>query len=136
VYRHTWPLRSQKTAKLLPSRTLLRRRALSITHLSRHDSGVLIKMGLFTLAMVVLPIGSYFVSRDYYFGCESVGPRRRMLSRCTDSVSPEQTANLTGAGMTAAIVANLILVAFVVIALREDSGQRAQETKKEDPKAQ
>lgn len=25
-------------------------------------------MGLFTLAMVVLPVGSYFVSRDYYWG--------------------------------------------------------------------
>lgn len=30
-------------------------------------SAVLLKMGLFTLAMVVFPIGSYFVSRDYYF---------------------------------------------------------------------
>ncbi|ORY88030.1 hypothetical protein BCR35DRAFT_301924, partial [Leucosporidium creatinivorum] len=61
-------------------------------------TGVLIKLGLFTLAMVVLPVGSYFVSRDWYFG-----------------------DNLTGAGITAATVANLILVAFVVVALREDT---------------
>ncbi|KDE07058.1 hypothetical protein MVLG_02634 [Microbotryum lychnidis-dioicae p1A1 Lamole] len=63
-------------------------------------TGVLIKMGLFTLAMVILPIGSYYVSRDYYFG-----------------------TNLAGAGMTAATVANLILGAFVVMAIREDGGE-------------
>lgn len=32
------------------------------------DSGVLLKLLAFTVAMVVLPVGSYFVSRDYYFG--------------------------------------------------------------------
>ncbi|SCV67420.1 BQ2448_5031 [Microbotryum intermedium] len=63
-------------------------------------NGVLIKMGLFTLAMVILPIGSYYLSRDYYFG-----------------------SNLTGSGMTAATVANLILAAFVITAIREDGGE-------------
>lgn len=40
-----------------------------LTSIEAH-SGVLLKMGLFTLAMVILPVGSYFVSRDYYFGGE------------------------------------------------------------------
>lgn len=31
--------------------------------------------------------------------------------------------NLTGAGITAAMMANVVLVAFVVTALREDSGE-------------
>ncbi|KAI5480473.1 vacuolar atpase assembly integral membrane protein vma21 [Pseudohyphozyma bogoriensis] len=58
---------------------------------------VLLKLALFTLAMVVLPIGTYYGSRDYYFH-----------------------DNTTGAGILAAIVANLILIGFVVMAFMDD----------------
>ncbi|KAM0748339.1 hypothetical protein T439DRAFT_358890 [Meredithblackwellia eburnea MCA 4105] len=59
---------------------------------------VLTKLAIFTAAMVVLPIGSYFLSRDYYFG-----PK-----------------NTTPPGIIAATMANIVLVAFIWVALKED----------------
>ncbi|KAK4700065.1 vacuolar ATPase assembly integral membrane protein VMA21, partial [Phenoliferia sp. Uapishka_3] len=61
-------------------------------------TGVLIKLGLFTIAMVVLPIGSYYVSRDYYFGVK----------------------NTTPPGIIAALMANILLFGFVWYAMKED----------------
>ncbi|KAM0787529.1 hypothetical protein ACM66B_003600 [Microbotryomycetes sp. NB124-2] len=66
---------------------------------------LLLRMCLFTFAMITLPIGSYFASRDYYFH-----------------------DNLTGAGITAAMVANLILVVFIVMAIKDDDGSPATPT--------
>ncbi|KAL8278946.1 hypothetical protein RQP46_008615 [Phenoliferia psychrophenolica] len=68
-------------------------------------SGVLIKLGIFTVLMVVLPIGSYFVSRDYYFG----------------------EKNTTPPGIIAALMANLLLVGFVWYAMAEDRADQKRE---------
>lgn len=38
-------------------------------------SGVIVKLFAFTLAMVILPIGSYYVTLEYYWGRRWLTPR-------------------------------------------------------------
>ncbi|ESZ98902.1 VMA21-like domain-containing protein [Sclerotinia borealis F-4128] len=61
---------------------------------------VIIKLLGFTLAMVVAPIGSYFLTLDLIF-----------------------RGNSTFAGATAAIMANVVLVGYVIVAMREDQSE-------------
>ncbi|GAA5907609.1 Vma21p [Sporobolomyces salmoneus] len=56
------------------------------------------KLSLFTLLMIVGPIGTYFLSLNHYFH------------------------DPTPSAISAAFVANLVLVGFVVVAILEDSG--------------
>ncbi|KKA30159.1 hypothetical protein TD95_005470 [Thielaviopsis punctulata] len=58
---------------------------------------VIMKLLGFTLAMVVCPIGSYFLTVDYVF-----------------------KGNSSYAGGLAAIIANVVLIAYVIVAMRED----------------
>lgn len=61
--------------------------------------------------MIFLPIGSYFLSRNYYFGLK----------------------NTTPPAILAATVANLILGLFIYLAIRADlSDVRESKEKKED----
>ncbi|KAK7745352.1 vacuolar ATPase assembly integral membrane protein vma21 [Cytospora paraplurivora] len=62
---------------------------------------VIIKLLAFTFAMIVVPIGSYFVTVNTVFN-----------------------GNSTWAGATAAIMANVVLVAYVIVAMREDQGDQ------------
>ncbi|TLD25332.1 hypothetical protein PspLS_05466 [Pyricularia sp. CBS 133598] len=70
---------------------------------------VILKLLAFTLAMVVIPIGSYFVTVNSIF-----------------------KGNSTYAGALAAIMANVVLVAYVIVAMNED--QTEQEKAKEGKK--
>ncbi|PWW78820.1 hypothetical protein C7212DRAFT_304758 [Tuber magnatum] len=63
---------------------------------------IITKLLLFTLAMVVAPLGSYFVTVNTVF-----------------------SGNTTFAGATAAVVANLVLITYVLVAIAEDT--RGQE---------
>ncbi|KAF9087487.1 vacuolar ATPase assembly integral membrane protein vma21 [Mortierella sp. GBA35] len=56
------------------------------------------KLAFFTVAMIVFPIGTYFVTLDRYFG-----------------------GNATYAGISAAVMANVVLIAYVAVAVMEDS---------------
>lgn len=68
------------------------------------SAGVVIKLLAFTLAMVLMPISSYFVSLKYVF-----------------------VGRTTYAAGCAAIVANGVLLAYIVAALLEDrADQQAQ----------
>ncbi|KAK1834845.1 VMA21-like domain-containing protein [Podospora conica] len=58
---------------------------------------VIVKLLAFTFAMIVLPIGSYFVSVDHLF-----------------------KGNSTYAGALAAIVANAVLIGYIIVAMAED----------------
>ncbi|KUI66350.1 Vacuolar ATPase assembly integral membrane protein vma-21 [Cytospora mali] len=62
---------------------------------------VIVKLLAFTFAMIVVPIGSYFVTVDTVF-----------------------KGNSTFAGATAAIMANVVLVAYVIVAMREDQSEQ------------
>ncbi|KAG0278648.1 vacuolar ATPase assembly integral membrane protein vma21 [Linnemannia exigua] len=62
------------------------------------SSGTLAKLAFFTIAMIVFPIGTYFVTLDRYF-----------------------EGNATYAGISAAVVANVVLISYVAVAVMEDS---------------
>ncbi|RDW78084.1 hypothetical protein BP5796_05936 [Coleophoma crateriformis] len=61
---------------------------------------VIIKLLGFTFAMIVCPIGSYFLTLNMLFG-----------------------GNSTYAGAFAAIMANVVLVAYVIVAMNEDDSE-------------
>ncbi|RKF64092.1 Vacuolar ATPase assembly integral membrane protein vma21 [Erysiphe neolycopersici] len=72
---------------------------------------VIIKLLGFTFAMIIAPISCYFLTISNIFG-----------------------GNSTYAGATAAIVANLVLVAYIIVAFKEDQDEASggtQENKKQ-----
>ncbi|MCJ1445289.1 MAG: vacuolar ATPase assembly integral membrane protein vma21 [Stictis urceolatum] len=70
-------------------------------------TNVIVKLLGFTLAMVVAPIGTYFLTLNTVFG-----------------------GSATWAGATAAIMANVVLVAYVIAAMREDQSERLEAEEK------
>ncbi|KAI1774123.1 hypothetical protein F4818DRAFT_93917 [Hypoxylon cercidicola] len=68
---------------------------------------VILKLLAFTFAMVVVPIGSYFVSVGTIF-----------------------RGNSTYAGALAAIMANVVLVGYVIVAMNEDQSDQLEAKKK------
>ncbi|KAI0186007.1 vacuolar ATPase assembly integral membrane protein VMA21 [Xylaria flabelliformis] len=72
---------------------------------------VIIKLLAFTLAMIVIPIGSYFVTINTIFG-----------------------GNSTYAGALAAILANVVLVGYVIVAMNEDQSDQLEAEKKKKQK--
>ncbi|KIN04800.1 hypothetical protein OIDMADRAFT_17691 [Oidiodendron maius Zn] len=69
---------------------------------------VIYKLLGFTLAMVICPIGTYFLTVDLVF-----------------------RGNTTFAGATAAVMANVVLVAYIIVALQEDQGEEEKDRKKQ-----
>ncbi|KAG9238364.1 VMA21-like domain-containing protein [Amylocarpus encephaloides] len=69
---------------------------------------VIYKLLGFTLAMIVGPIGFYFASLNTLFG-----------------------GNSTYAGASAAIVANIVLMGYVIVAFREDQSEAMEAAEKE-----
>ncbi|KAF4631528.1 hypothetical protein G7Y89_g6610 [Cudoniella acicularis] len=69
---------------------------------------VIFKLLGFTLAMVVGPIGSYFLTLNTIFG-----------------------GNSTYAGALAAIMANVVLIGYVIVAFNEDQTEAIEAAEKE-----
>ncbi|PCH41269.1 hypothetical protein WOLCODRAFT_118552 [Wolfiporia cocos MD-104 SS10] len=67
------------------------------------QGGVLAKLLIFTAALAVAPIASYFLSKDYMWD-----------------------GNTTLAAITAIVAANSVLVAFIVVSIREERQAVAQ----------
>ncbi|KAJ5884905.1 hypothetical protein N7495_009415 [Penicillium taxi] len=74
---------------------------------------VIYKLLGFTAAMVVGPIGMYFLTVDSIFA-----------------------GNATYSGITAAITANVVLFAYIYVAWKEDQGDREEAEKAKSKKAQ
>ncbi|KAI0394786.1 hypothetical protein F5Y17DRAFT_426146 [Xylariaceae sp. FL0594] len=72
---------------------------------------VIMKLLAFTLAMFVIPIGSYFMTVNTIFN-----------------------GNSTYAGGLAAILANVVLVGYVVVAMNEDQSDQLEAEKKKKSK--
>ncbi|KAK1752368.1 VMA21-like domain-containing protein [Echria macrotheca] len=67
-------------------------------------AAVIMKLLAFTFAMIVIPIGSYFVTVDTLF-----------------------KGNTTYAGGLAAIMANAVLIGYIIVAMAEDQSDRENE---------
>ncbi|RMJ25043.1 hypothetical protein PHISP_04098 [Aspergillus sp. HF37] len=76
-------------------------------------SDVIFKLLGFTAAMIVAPIGMYFLTVESIF-----------------------KGSATYAGITAAVTANFILFAYIFVAWRDDQGERAALEKEKEKKAQ
>ena len=98
------------------------------------NSDVIFKLLGFTLAMVTAPIGMYFLTVKTIFSGELSVPL--VIIHLWQLLMPEKTGNSTFAGATAAITANVVLIAYIVVAWREDQGEKAVETKEKEKKAQ
>ncbi|KAK3394169.1 hypothetical protein B0H63DRAFT_517315 [Podospora didyma] len=70
-------------------------------------AAVIIKLLAFTFAMIVVPIGSYFVTVNNVF-----------------------SGNSTYAGALAAIMANAVLLGYIIVAMQEDQSDREEEQRK------
>ncbi|KAH7076938.1 vacuolar ATPase assembly integral membrane protein VMA21 [Paraphoma chrysanthemicola] len=70
-------------------------------------ASVIWKLMSFTLAMVTLPIGTYFFTVKYVFN-----------------------GNATYAGGLAALMANVVLIAYVIMAFKDDQAEQAEEAEK------
>ncbi|GAA6002305.1 hypothetical protein JCM10207_001055 [Rhodosporidiobolus poonsookiae] len=73
---------------------------------------VLTKLVIFSIAMVIAPIGTYYLSRDYLFD-----------------------SNPTYSAIAAVVVANAILVMFIYIAFKEDQEDYREEQEKKKKEA-
>ncbi|KAI9893101.1 MAG: vacuolar ATPase assembly integral membrane protein vma21 [Vezdaea aestivalis] len=67
-------------------------------------AAVIYKLLIFTAAMVTAPIGTYFLTVNAVFG-----------------------GNATFAGGSAALVANIVLISYVVVAMKEDQSEKIEE---------
>ncbi|KAJ3126879.1 vacuolar ATPase assembly integral membrane protein vma21 [Nowakowskiella sp. JEL0407] len=83
----------------VPSASRVASSSTAPTSANRLDLSILFKLLFFSFLLVVLPIGSYFLSVEYIFN-----------------------GNSTFAALTAAIMANLVIAAYVVVAFLEDDG--------------
>ena len=83
----------------------------NINVLTASLSSVIAKLLGFTFAMIVLPISSYFGSVNFIFG-----------------------GNSTYAGALAAVMANVVLIGYVIVAFNDDKSEREEAEQAEKKK--
>jgi hypothetical protein len=78
--------------------------------------------------MIVGPIGTYFLTLNSVFKGAFAGLKGHHV---TIDVLTRMAGNSTFAGATAAIMANVVLVAYIVVAMREDQSETIAAAEKE-----
>jgi len=69
------------------------------------QGGVLIKLFTFSISLAVLPLASYFLSQKYLWAGDA-----------------------TASALTAVFAANVVLVAYIIVSVQEESNARATTT--------
>lgn len=135
--RRIW---TRMRSRLKANPTLRPQSQSTLTHLTRvkpidantfASREVIIKLLLFTFAMIILPIGSYFVTLNTIYGGE---PSCHHTQHCSRICPLTSTGNSTWAGATAAVMANVVLLGYVVVAMKEDQSDRLEAEEKERTK--
>lgn len=80
-------------------------------------------MFTFSVSLAVVPIGSYFLSLQYIW----VGTSCRLFERFTRVVTLALSGNTTAAALVAVFMANLVLVAYIIVSVQEESKARTVE---------
>ena len=95
------------------------------------DRGIIVKLLGFTAAMFILPLLSFYTLLNPVFKGRSV--TRYWICFSTDVVC---IGNSGYAGGFAALVANVVLIAYIYVAFQDDKKERAEEEADRKKKAQ
>ncbi|ODA76581.1 hypothetical protein RJ55_07851 [Drechmeria coniospora] len=94
---------------------------------------VIFKLLGFTLAMIIVPIGSYFLTVNTIFQGIQPPPRPKRAAS-PPLLTASSAGNSSYAGGMAALLANVVLVAYVIVAMNEDESEGKDAAKKESKK--
>ncbi|KAJ4296233.1 vacuolar ATPase assembly integral membrane protein vma21 [Kalmusia sp. IMI 367209] len=89
-------------------------------------ASVIWKLLSFTFAMVTLPIGTYFFIVNFVF----IGMLYAM-GLVRGNADAEEPGNNTWGGALAAIMANIVLIAYIVMAMRDDQAEQQEEAERQ-----
>jgi hypothetical protein len=105
------------------------------TKLTKSNRDVIYKLLAFTIGMIVLPIGSYFLTVNTIFR----GMALLSSARCRHhhvSANHSLPGNSSFAGGFAAVMANVVLVAYIIVAMKEENVEQPGKPKLDSKKDQ
>ena len=79
----------------------------------------LVKLFTFSISLAVVPIGSYFLSLKYIWVGTSC-----LFERFTRVLTLVLSGDTTAAALVAVFMANLVLVAYIIVSVQEESKAR------------
>ena len=74
--------------------------------------------------MIAGPIGTYFLTLNTIFGGLSTPSVPHLLCHTGGHILINYIGNPTWAGGTAAFTANMVLIAYVIVAMKEDQSEK------------
>lgn len=80
----------------------------------------LVKLFAFSISLAIVPITSYFVSLKYIW----VGTSCRLFKWLIRVVTLALSGDTTAAALVAVFTANLVLVAYIIVSVQEESKAR------------
>ena len=84
----------------------------------------MVKLFAFSISLAVVPIASYFLSLEYVWA----GKSYRLFEPGFPELTLVSAGDTTASALTAVFMANLVLVAYIITSVQEESKARAATT--------